>query len=161
MVLMSSEIDPSAVETMTIKRRLESSSAALAVASPKRPCAGTDTDTDSFEEFFALLQRIKNTERHCSLKSRGAAARQEPAVKCIEAGKVDGAKAVTPQAPWRPSFEWEDFLPRGNGTHDVEGKAGEQNWKGGEHEGERFSPETSLDREKCLDLNLPLALMPL
>jgi len=156
MILMGSKIDPATVETMTKKRSLESYST-LAEVSPKRPCAGTNTDTDSFEEFFALLQRIKATERHCS-RSRGAN-RQEPAAKCIEAGKADDAKAVTSQALWRPSFEWEDFLPRGNGTRDVDWKAVDRDLKGREREQEqeRVSP----DRGRSLDLNLPLGLMPL
>jgi hypothetical protein len=155
---MGLQIDPVAVETMTKKRSLESSSV-LAEANPKRPCAGTNTDTDSFEEFFALLQRIKATERHCS-RSRGAD-RQEPAAKCIEAGKADDAKVVTSQALWRPSFEWEDFLPRGNGTRDVDWKAVDGDLKGREREQEQEQERVSPDRRRSLDLNLPLGLMPL
>lgn len=161
-MLMGSKIDPAAaamaVETATSKRQrpLESSSA-LAEVNPKRPCtdAGADTDVDGFEEFFALLQRIEATEKHC-LRSRGAG-RQEPAAKCVDAGKDDKAKAVTSQASWRPSFKWEDFSPGpGNRNRDVDSKDGDWNLKGRE----RVSPEASLDGERRLDLNLPSGLYP-
>jgi hypothetical protein len=156
---MGSDIDRSrGLETMTKKRSMESSSA-LAEASPKRPCGGTNADTDSFEEFLALLQRIEAAEKPC-WRSRGAYL-QKTAVKCSEAGKADDAKAVTSQTLWRPSFEWEDFLPRGNGTRDVDWKAGDRDLKGRERERERVSPEASLDGERSWDLNLPLELMPL
>merc|ERR1711915_259233 len=144
-----------AVQIMTKKRSMESSSA-LAEASPKRPCTGTNNDSDSFEEFFALLQRIEATKRHCS-RSRGAN-RKAIATKCSGAGKIEDAKAVTSQALWRPSFEWEDFLPRGTGTRDVDCKAGERGSEGRESERERVSAEASVEGDKGLDLNLPLEL---
>lgn len=76
---------------------------------PKRPC--TSRDGDSFEEFFALLQRIQATQRNC-FRTRNHLNRQDSAVKCVE--------TVASKASWRPSFEWEDFSSRGNGTRDLE-----------------------------------------
>jgi len=157
---MGSEIDPVTVETATRKRPLEPPPALVKLeVSPKRPCAGTDTDGDSFEEFFALLKRIEATDRHC-FRSRGAN-RQEPAAKSIEAGKIDDAcKAVTTHASWWPSFEWEDFSSRGNGTRNVDPKAIDRNFKAARKR-EQVSPVANLDGERSLDLNLPLELMPL
>lgn len=154
---MGSEIDPAAVEATTRKRPLESSD--LAEVTPKRPCVDTDTDGDRFEEFFALLRRIEATQRYWS-RSRGAN-RQDPAAKCVEAGKVEGAKTVTSQASWWPSFEWEDFLPGGNGARGGESKAVDRKLKGMEPERERVSPETGLDEDRSLDLNLSLGLISL
>jgi len=68
---------------------------------PKRSC--TSRDGDSFEEFFALLQRIEESHRYCS-RTRDHLNRQES------------------KASWRPSFEWEDFSSSGNGTRDVKSR---------------------------------------
>lgn len=74
---------------------------------PKRPCTGGDGD--SFEEFFALLQRIEATHNYC-LRTRNRFNPEGPAAKCAQAAK----------ASWRPSFEWKDFSSRGTGTRDDE-----------------------------------------
>lgn len=68
---------------------------------PKRSC--TSRDGDTFEEFFALLQRIEKSHRYCST-TRNHLNRRES------------------KASWRPSFEWEDFSSRGNGTRDVKSR---------------------------------------
>jgi len=82
---------------------------------PKRRCTGRDGG-DSFEEFFALLQRIQATQRNC-FRTRDHVNRQEPAAKC--------AQTVASKASWRPSFEWEDFSSHRNGTHDVDSSDGQ------------------------------------
>lgn len=68
---------------------------------PKRSC--TTRDGDSFEEFFALLQRIEESHRYCS-RTRNDLNRQES------------------KASWCPSFVWEDFSSRANGTRDVKSR---------------------------------------
>lgn len=118
---------------------------------PKRPCTGRDGD--SFEEFFALLQRIQATDRYC-FRTRNHHNRQESGVKCVE--------TVASKASWRPSFEWEDFSSRGNGTRDVESslsnvKAGDGRVEEKEvvrHASKNLKPKASPNPElEGLDLN--------
>lgn len=125
----------------------------------KRPCSGGDGD--SFEEFFTLLQRIKATERHC-FRTRNQLNRQEPAVKCV--------KTFESKASWRPSFEWEDFSSRGNGTCDVKSSLSSvkasDGWvkekEVGRHASKNLKPEASRNPDlEGLDLNSLPAGLPL
>ncbi|XP_057837299.1 uncharacterized protein LOC131047427 [Cryptomeria japonica] len=69
----------------------------------KRSCIISDVD-----EFFALLQRIRETGK------------QFPALRNANATKsLTSLQARTCNPVWRLSFDWEDFDGVGNGTRDV------------------------------------------
>ncbi|GLJ09254.1 hypothetical protein SUGI_0104790 [Cryptomeria japonica] len=106
--------------------------------------------TSDVDEFFALLQRIRETGK------------QFPALrKPNPTRSLTSLQAGTCNPVWRPSFEWEDFGSGGNGTRDVKPSPPENaevlnlNSKRGVKRQSVYLDEKNNGDTEMPDLNLP------